>query len=105
MAADGKVAGHVTDLWVDTTDHLVRYLAVGIPGETGTNPALLPMTMALVKRGAGVIEMEAVTAAQFAGVPRPASPVQVTRNEEDRITAYLGAGYLYALPERVEPWL
>lgn len=105
IAADGKVAGHVADIWVDTTDHLVRYLAVSVPGETGTNPALLPITMALVRRGKGVIEMEAVTAAQFAGVPRPASPVQVTRNEEDRITAYLGAGYLYALPERVEPWL
>ncbi len=105
IAADGKVAGHVTDLWVDTTDHLVRYLAVGVPGDTGKNPALLPITMALVKRGSGVIEMEAVTAEQFASVPRPASPVQVTRNEEDRITAYLGAGYLYALPERLEPWL
>ncbi|MFN7174994.1 MAG: photosynthetic reaction center subunit H [Thermaurantiacus tibetensis] len=105
VAADGKVAGTVSDLWVDTTDHLVRYLAVAIPGEVGTNPALLPMTMALVRKGRGEIEMEAVTAAQFAGVPRPQSPTQVTRNEEDRITAYLGAGYLYATPDRVEPWL
>ncbi|MFQ3594936.1 MAG: photosynthetic reaction center subunit H [Sphingomonadaceae bacterium] len=105
IAADGKVAGHVSDIWVDTADHLVRYLAVAIPGETGANPALLPMTMAVVRRGRGEVLMEAVTAAQFAGIPRPKHPTQVTRREEDMITAYLGAGYLYALPERAEPWL
>jgi photosynthetic reaction center H subunit len=105
LGCDGVEAGTVADLWVDTTDHLVRYFAVAIPGETGLNPVLLPITMAQVRRGRGIVESESLPAAEFARVPRPASSGQVTRLEEDRITAFFGAGYLYATPDKAEPWL
>ncbi|WP_448585236.1 photosynthetic reaction center subunit H [Thermaurantiacus sp.] len=103
--ADGVEAGTVSDIWVDTTDHLVRYLAVAIPGEVGTNPVLLPITMVQVRRGRGIVEAESLPAAEFPRVPRPAAPDRVTRLEEDRITAFIGAGYLFATPEKAEPWL
>jgi photosynthetic reaction center H subunit len=45
----------------------------------------------------------AITAGQFAGVPSIASSTQVTKLEEDRITAYFGSGHLLAVPSRSEP--
>ena len=46
-----------------------------------------------------------ILASQFAGVPVLASPDAVTRDEEERICAYYGGGYLYATPARAEPLL
>ena len=45
----------------------------------------------------------AAAGAQIAGVPRTKSADQVTLLEEEKITAYYGAGTLYATPERQEP--
>jgi len=45
----------------------------------------------------------AVLAAQFANVPKTKSMEQITLLEEEKITAYYGAGTLYATPERQEP--
>lgn len=103
--ADGGLAGHVSDIWVDTGDHLVRYLAVAVPGEVDTHPVLLPITMCRVRRGERLVDAESLPAAEFANVPRPKSATQVTRLEEDRITAHFGAGYLYGTPDKAEPWL
>jgi photosynthetic reaction center H subunit len=97
--ADGLKAGTVADVWVDQADHLIRYLQV----ETGSGGVLAPMAMAVIRRGAVVID--AINAAHFAGAPRPASGSTITRDEEERIIAYFGAGYLYANEKRQEPWL
>lgn len=96
---DGGKAGTVKELWVDRSENILRYLEVDLEGGAGS--VLLPMTMAEVSRR-GVIS-DAITGAQFAGAPRTRSPDQVTRLEEERITAYFGAGYLWATPERAEP--
>jgi photosynthetic reaction center H subunit len=103
--SDGATAGIVSDVWVDTGDHLVRYLAVEVPGEVGTNPVLMPITMCSVRRGEGVVDCDSLPADAFAGCPRPAKATQVTKLEEDRITGYFGAGYLYGSPDGAEPWL
>ncbi|WP_448579673.1 photosynthetic reaction center subunit H [Thermaurantiacus sp.] len=103
--SDGGLAGHVSDIWVDTSDHLVRYLAVAVPGEVDKNPVLLPITMCRVRRSERLVDAESLPAAEFAHVPRPKSATQVTRLEEDRITAHFGAGYLYGAPDKAEPWL
>jgi len=66
---------------------------------------LLPITGALIKKARRHVLVDAVTAAQFADVPKTASPDQVTFYEEERIVAYYGGGYLYATPSRTEPWL
>jgi photosynthetic reaction center H subunit len=59
--------------------------------------------MSVVKGKRGVVEVDAVTAAQFTDAPAIVGPDSITLNEEERIVAYFGGGYLYATPERSEP--
>jgi photosynthetic reaction center H subunit len=61
--------------------------------------------MAVIERGRKRVKVDALLAAQFAGAPALASPDQITRDEEERVSAYVGAGTLYASPARAEPWL
>lgn len=97
VAADGKVAGKVTDLWVDRAEHIIRYLEV----DTGAQKVLAPMAMAVVKRDH--VKIDAINAADYAGVPALASGAEITRDEEERVIAYFGGGYLYANASRQEP--
>jgi photosynthetic reaction center H subunit len=66
---------------------------------------LLPMQIAEIQKGRKRLLVDAILAAQFANVPVLANPEQVTRDEEERISAYYGAGRLYATPSRTGPWL
>lgn len=102
LGCDGKAAGTVAEMWIDRADRLVRYLEVTLP--TGRN-ILVPFNMAMVKGKRGVVEVDAVTAAQFLDAPAIIGPDQVTLYEEDRIVGYFGGGYLYATPERAEPFV
>ena len=99
FGADGRKAGTVADIWIDRAEHPVRYLQV----ETGMGGVLAPMAMAVIRSGG--IDIDAINAADFAGAPKTASGSQITRDEEERIVAYFGAGYLYANADRQEPWL
>lgn len=115
MAADKKTVGTVTDIWVDQAEHLIRYIEV----ETTTGKKVLaPMMVASVHGNSLLaallpttsdepeyVEIDAITAAQFEDVPELETPGLITRYEEDRIQAYFGGGYMYATPERAEPWL
>jgi len=101
IGADGAVAGHVSDLWVDKSDRLVRYVQLGAEG----GPLLAPITMAKVDRRHRRVVIDAINAAQFAGVPRLESADQITLYEEERVVAWFGGGYLYANAERQEPLL
>jgi photosynthetic reaction center H subunit len=100
IGADGEQAGTVLDLWIDKSEMLFRYLEVGLP--TGAS-VLLPMTFSVVKRH-GVF-VDALLSDQFAQVPTTRHPEQITMLEEEKITAYYGAGTLYATPDRQEPLL
>ena len=54
--------------------------------------------------GAGKTSLvHALLAEQFEGVPATRANDRVTLLEEERITAYYGAGTLYADPTRAEP--
>ncbi len=97
VGADGRKAGMITDIWVDRSDHLVRYLEV----DTGEGRVLAPMGMAVVRRDR--VTIDAINAADFAGAPRPERPGEISLFEEDKILGYFGAGYLYANSDRVEP--
>ena len=46
---------------------------------------------------------DAIFGGDFADVPRTKQPDSVTALEEDKITAYYGAGTLFASPSRSEP--
>ena len=108
IAADSKVAGTVSDAWVDRSEYLLRYYQVEVPGEGEPKQVLLPVAFCVMKRGrAGKrhLYVHAVTSEQFAKVPALASMDQITRLEEERVVAYFGGGQLYATPRRQEPVL
>jgi photosynthetic reaction center H subunit len=99
--ADNARAGTIKDVWVDRAEATIRYLEVALDASGQT--VLLPITMALINKVGRRFEVDAITAAQFADVPRIAHPDQVTFYEEERIVAYYGGGFLYAHPSRGEP--
>jgi len=118
VGADGAKAGQVVDVWVDRADPMVRYLEVegaspsadveavseamdGAP--PATNRTLVPINFAHIRRGPRQVVVKALQAAQIRSAPGPATPDQVTLQEEDRIAAYFGGGMLYATPARAEP--
>ena len=74
-----------------------RYLEAEV---AGGRRVLVPMPFASVARGG--VTVDALYAHQFAGVPATRATDRVTLLEEERITAYYGAGTLYADPSRAE---
>jgi photosynthetic reaction center H subunit len=98
MAGDGKQGGTVKDIWIDSAEMMFRYLEVEIDGG---RTVLLPITFALIRRNQ--VEVHALYARHFAGVPALRSPDQVTKLEEEKISAYYGGGTLYADAKRGEP--
>ena len=99
--ADGEPAGTVRDLWLDHTEMLFRYLELEVPAAGGTRRVLLPITFARIT--SDQVKVHALLASQFADVPGTKAADAVTLLEEERITAYYGAGLLYAQPKRAEP--
>ena len=97
---DNVIAGTVHDLWVDRSEHVIRYLEVAL-GNGGT--AIVPMPMSKVSRRK--VHVDAVTGDQIAGAPQLASAEQITLLEEEKVQAYFGAGYLWATAGRSEPLL
>lgn len=100
LGADGEVAGVVSDLWLDSSESLFRYLELTLAGSG--RRVLLPINFARISRGKPV-KVYALYAAQFAGVPATKAADTVTILEEEKIQAYFGAGLLYADPQRAEP--
>jgi photosynthetic reaction center H subunit len=103
IAADRKVAATVSDMWVDKSDMLVRYLELDVPSATGPLHVLVPMPACNV--GASTVSISAILSTQFAQAPLIKNPHVVTQLEEEMISAYFAAGRLYATPERQEPFI
>mmetsp|Transcript_74815 Transcript_74815/g.103971 ORF Transcript_74815/g.103971 Transcript_74815/m.103971 type:complete len:261 (-) Transcript_74815:724-1506(-) len=108
VGGDGKVAGKVTDVWVDVSESLIRYLEA----EVGERKVMIPMQFASVystpvfgNPGKGKVEVSALLSTQFGDVPALKSPGTITLLEEEKVTAYFGAGTLYATPDRQEPFI
>jgi photosynthetic reaction center H subunit len=76
-------------------------MMVAVVHGNGLLDALLP----IIENKPEYVEIDAITAAQFDGVPALETAGIITRYEEDRIQAYFGGGYMYATPERSEAWL
>lgn len=103
IAADGQIAGTVQDVWIDRSEFVARYLEIAT--QSGRTGVLVPMTMALIDSGKRRVNVDAITAAQFASVPALTSGDQITAYEEERVVGYFGGGYLYATAARSEPLL
>ncbi len=100
VGADRAQAGIVRDLWVDRGECVLRYYEVEVG--RGGKRVLLPVPFCQVDAKRRSVAVSALLAAQFAGVPSTRDPDKVTLLEEDKITAYYGAGTLYATPQRTE---
>jgi photosynthetic reaction center H subunit len=98
MGGDGKQGGIVKDIWIDAAEMMLRYLEVEI---AGGRTVLLPIPFALVRRNQ--VEVHAIYARHFAAVPVLRNPDQITKLEEEKISAYYGGGTLFADAKRSEP--
>ncbi len=105
IANDGVTAGVITDVWVDRSEYVVRYMEVGLAEELGGGTVLLPTGYLNIKGKQGVIICNFISAAQFATVPRLRNPDVITRLEEDKICGYYAGGQLYGKSGRLEPVL
>lgn len=107
VAGDNTEVGTVSDLWIDKSEHLIRYLEVALADND--RKVLVPITMADIRgpvgKSAGSISVTSIYSQHFAGVPKTARATQVTLLEEDKIMAYFAGGTLYADPDRQEPLL
>lgn len=109
VAADGRVAGTVVDLWVDRAEPRILFFEVAlndadpVEGKDVFNNVLLPYGFARVDFSKSRINVSSIMSHQFTHVPRTKSGEQVTRLEEDRICAYFSSGHLYAHPSRQKP--
>ena len=103
IGCDGQIGGMVSDLWVDRSEALARYVEIELTATK--SKVLLPMTFCVIRTKPDRVVVDAITGAQFAQVPATAKPDSVTLLEEEKICAYYGAGTLYATPSRMEPYL
>jgi photosynthetic reaction center H subunit len=99
LDAHGDPVGTISDLWLDAPEMVFRYLEVTLAD--GSRKALVPMTFARITRDS--VKVHALLAHQYADVPATKAADRITLLEEERVTAYFGAGLLYAEPSRAEP--
>jgi photosynthetic reaction center H subunit len=90
-------------MWIDEPEQMVRYLEVELDAEHGGGTRLVPLTMARIWKDH--VKVRSLFGKNFAGVPKHASPRQVTLLEEDKICGYYAGGTLYASEARQEPVL
>lgn len=102
VGADGVVGGVVRDAWVDRSEVVIRYYEVEV---AGGRRVLLPSNYTKVDGRTRKVNVKSVFGKHFATAPGLKNPEQVTLREEDRIVAYYAGGYLYASPDRAEPFL
>ena len=103
LGVDRRVAGKISDVWVDRGESLIRYYEVELP--EGGRKVLMPQTFCKITVFSRFAKTEALLAEQFAGIPPTKEPDAITLQEEERIVSYFGAGTLYATPHRAEPRL
>lgn len=103
---DEVVAGTVSDIWVDRSEQVLRYLEVTT--EVGDTPRqiLVPINFGVFRKTMQrerIFYVHALRGEQFAHVPGLKDSDSITLLEEEKVTAYFGSGLLYATPSRQEP--
>ena len=96
VSADKKVVGKVTDLWVDVPEQLVRYLEVEL---TNNSTCLVPMPLSKISENS--VNVHSLYGKHFPNVPKTKSNKEVTMLEEEKISAFVGSGNLYAAYDRL----
>lgn len=109
---DGSVGGKVVELWVDRSEPCLRYLEIEV---TGGGRRLVPVPFMRIPRAKGWfpfmspspsashVQIDVLKAGDFDGIPQTKTADLVTLLEEDKISAYFGAGSLYNSELRYGP--
>ncbi len=110
---DGVVGGKVVELWVDRSEPCLRYLEIEVTGASGVRLVPVPFMripraknwMPFMQAGpsASHVQIDVLKAGDFAGIPQTKTADLVTLLEEDKISAYFGAGSLYNSELRYGP--
>jgi photosynthetic reaction center H subunit len=95
QAGDLEVVGRVSDMWVDAPEQLVRYLEIDL---NSGQKRLVPMTLARIWEDR--VRVNFLASDSFDGIPATKSPTEVTKLEEDKISAYVASGWMYDAPKR-----
>jgi len=102
---DGRVAGEITDVWIDRAEYIIRFFEAVLAPELGGGTVLIPSTFVKIKNKEGIIRCDFISAADFAHVPVLRNPDVVTLLEEDKLMGYFAGGQLYGKAGRMEPVL
>ncbi len=109
---DGAVGGKVVELWVDRSEPCLRYLEIEV---AGGGRRLVPVPFMRIPRAKGWfpfmsvgpsashVQIDVLKAGDFAEIPQTKTSDLVTLLEEDKISAYFGAGSLYNSELRYGP--
>jgi photosynthetic reaction center H subunit len=95
QAGDLEVVGRLSDIWVDAPEQLVRYIEVEL--NSGAK-RLVPMTLARIWEDR--VRVNFLASDSFDAIPATRSSTEVTKLEEDKISAYVAAGWMYDAPKR-----
>lgn len=95
QAGDLEVVGRVSDVWVDAPEQLVRYIEIDL---NSGGKRLVPMTLARIWNDR--VRVNFLASDSFAGIPTTRSSSEVTKLEEDKISAYVASGWMYDAPKR-----
>ena len=98
-ANDLTVVGRISDMWIDASEQLVRYLEVTLEGGA---KRLIPMPMAKIT--ADRVKVRALSSDLFAGIPATKSATEVTMLEEEKISGYVAGGLMYSADKRASRW-
>lgn len=99
QASDMVYVGHISDVWLDAPEQLVRYLEVTL--DTGAK-RLIPMPMAKIKSDR--VKIESIPSDLFGSVPATRSSTEVTLLEEDKISGFYAGGPMYAGERKASQW-
>ena len=95
QAGDLEVVGRVSDIWVDMPEQLVRYIEIEL---NSGKKRLIPMTLARIWEDR--VRVNFLASTSFETIPETKSPNEVTKLEEDKISAYVASGWMYDAPKR-----
>jgi photosynthetic reaction center H subunit len=95
QAGDLEVVGKVSDIWVDKSEQLVRYLEVEL---NSGKKRLVPLTLARIWDDR--VRVNFLASDSFDHIPATKSATSVTKLEEDKISAFVASGWMYDAPKR-----
>lgn len=102
-AGDEEIVGRICDMWIDEPEQLVRYLEIELDPKWGSGNRIVPLTFARILPNS--VQVRSIFGEHFNAVPQLAATTQITKLEEEKISAYYGGGQLYASRARQEPLL